>query len=96
MHELQLRMFLAAAGFLACYHGANAKVTRLEIVRTVPYGSFLAGDYVRLDGRVVGELAPDETFLELTTSRSMLGVVSNTRRQSPSLRQRMPTAEMEL
>ena len=60
MHRRQFRMFLAATGFLACCHGANAKVTRLEIVRTVPYGSFLAGDYVRLDGRVVGELAPDE------------------------------------
>ena len=60
MHKRQFRMFLAATGFLACCNGANAKVTRLEIVRTVPYGSFLAGDYVRLDGRVVGELAPDE------------------------------------
>jgi hypothetical protein len=60
MHKRHFRMFLAATGFLACCHGASAKVTRLEIVRTVPYGSFLAGDYVRLDGRVVGELAPDE------------------------------------
>jgi hypothetical protein len=54
-------MLLAATGLLvACCQDANAKVTRLEIVRTVPYGSFLAGDYVRLDGRVVGELAADE------------------------------------
>jgi hypothetical protein len=60
MHKRLLRMLLAATGFLACCYGANAKVTRLEIVRTVPYGSFLAGDYVRLDGRVAGELAPDE------------------------------------
>jgi alpha/beta hydrolase family protein len=39
---------------------AAAKVIRFEIVRTEPYGSFLAGDYVRMDGRAFGELSPDE------------------------------------
>ena len=39
---------------------AVAKVIRFEITRTEPYGSFLAGDYVRMDGRVFGELSPDE------------------------------------
>lgn len=37
---------------------AQAKVTRLEIASDTPYGSFRAGDYVRLDGRIVGELPP--------------------------------------
>lgn len=37
---------------------AEAKVTRLEIASKQPYGSFRAGDYVRWDGRIVGELAP--------------------------------------
>lgn len=37
---------------------ALAKVTRLEITSKRPYGSFQAGDYVRWDGRIVGELSP--------------------------------------
>lgn len=37
---------------------ALARVTRLEIATTQPYGSFRPGDYVRLDGKVVGELSP--------------------------------------
>src|SRR5262245_20531536 len=39
---------------------AVAKIIRLEIARTEPYGTFLAGDYVRMDGRAFGELASDE------------------------------------
>jgi hypothetical protein len=39
---------------------AVAKIIRFEITRTEPYGTFLAGDYVRMDGRAFGELAPDE------------------------------------
>jgi alpha/beta hydrolase family protein len=37
---------------------ASARVTRLDVTTKQPYGSFQAGDYVRWDGRVVGELAP--------------------------------------
>ena len=37
----------------------QAKVTRLEITAKQPYGSFQGGDYVRWEGRVVGELAPE-------------------------------------
>lgn len=36
----------------------QAKVTRLEITSKQPYGSFQGGEYVRWEGRVVGELAP--------------------------------------
>jgi hypothetical protein len=38
---------------------AQAKVTKLEITSKQPYGSFEAGDYVRWDGRITGELSPD-------------------------------------
>jgi hypothetical protein len=37
---------------------ALAKVTRLEITARQGYGSFKAGDYVRWDGRIHGELSP--------------------------------------
>ena len=37
---------------------ASAKVTRLEITGKQPYGAFEAGNYVRWDGRIVGELSP--------------------------------------
>ncbi len=52
--------FIVAGLLLACLgQAAQAKVTRLEITSKQPYGSFQAGDYVRWDGRIVGELAPD-------------------------------------
>jgi hypothetical protein len=52
----------AAALLAATLSGtvAQAAVTRLEITDRQPYGAFAAGDYVRLDGTVHGELAPDE------------------------------------
>ena len=39
---------------------AEARVVRLEIAGKQPYGTFAAGAYERWDGRVVGELSPDE------------------------------------
>ena len=52
----------AAVLILALSGGAaQAKVTRLEIASRQAYGSFKAGDYVRLDGRIAGELPPDAT-----------------------------------
>jgi len=55
-----LTALLAATVALTFALPAVAKVVRLEISRTDPYGSFLAGDYVRMEGRVFGELAADE------------------------------------
>ncbi len=50
---------LAAALATACMPpSATAKVTRLEITSKQPYGAFKAGDYVRWDGRILGELPP--------------------------------------
>jgi hypothetical protein len=56
------RMILATVGILVCCESAIAKVVRFELTRTDFYGSFRPGDFVRIDGRVVGELAPDEAI----------------------------------
>lgn len=37
---------------------ASAKIIRLEITSRAPLGSFQAGNYFRLEGRIVGELSP--------------------------------------
>ena len=41
---------------------AHAEVTRLEITSKAPYGSFRAGDYVIWQGRVHGDLSPQEAI----------------------------------
>ena len=51
---------LAMTGLLVWCGSAVAKVVRFEITRTDIYGSFVPGDFVRIDGRIVGELAHDE------------------------------------
>ena len=55
------RVLCATALFVLALGGgiANAKVVKLEITSKQPYGSFKAGDYVRWEGRVIGELSPD-------------------------------------
>lgn len=37
---------------------ASAKIVRLEIGSRAPFGSFRPGEYLRLEGRIVGELSP--------------------------------------
>jgi hypothetical protein len=37
---------------------ALAKIIRLEVRSTIPFGSFRPGDYLRLEGRIAGELSP--------------------------------------
>jgi hypothetical protein len=56
------RSVVRAAALLVVLGGsaAQAKVTRLEIASRQAYGSFKAGNYLRLDGRIAGELPPDE------------------------------------
>jgi hypothetical protein len=39
---------------------ANAEITRLEITSKQPYGTFRTGDYVMWQGKVHGELSPQE------------------------------------
>ena len=41
---------------------AGAEVTRIEITSKAPYGSFRAGDYVIWQGRVHGDLSPQEAI----------------------------------
>lgn len=53
-------ILLAFVGLLVCHQNAFAKVVRFEIARTEFYGSFSPGDFVRIDGRIVGEVAQDE------------------------------------
>jgi len=45
---------------LAGFGPANAEVTRLEIASKQPYGSFRSGDYVIWQGKVHGDLSPQE------------------------------------
>ena len=52
--------FLSA--MLVCLAGAHAEVTRLDISSTQPYGSFRTGDYVLLQGKVHGDLSPQEAI----------------------------------
>jgi hypothetical protein len=50
----------AMMGAVLSYHSASARIVGFEITRTTPYGNFVSGEFVRIDGRVVGELALDE------------------------------------
>ena len=45
---------------LASFGAAKAEVTRLEIASKQPFGSFRAGDYVIWQGKVHGDLSPQE------------------------------------
>ena len=50
----------ALLGFAWSGSAAHAEVTQLQIADRQAYGSFRAGDYVRLEGRIIGRLSPDE------------------------------------
>ena len=57
--------------------GAHARVVRLEIGGTVPYGTFNGAAWVRTVGQVVGELSPDEAIPGLDRAdRNPKGLVS--------------------
>jgi hypothetical protein len=62
-----IAMMLAAIGIAAMAPSiAWAKVSRLEITAKQPDGGFRAGDYVRWEGRIHGELSPSaETIPDL-------------------------------
>ncbi|HEY3846568.1 MAG TPA: alpha/beta hydrolase domain-containing protein [Acetobacteraceae bacterium] len=58
-HFLAAAMTFAALGIAAMApSNALAKVTRIEITAKQPDGSFRAGEYVRWEGRIHGELSP--------------------------------------
>ena len=81
------RAGLAAIGAFFCCDNAVAKVVRFEITRSEFYGSFRAGDFVRYDGRAVGELAAEEPMPGLDKAPKNRVAGLNTRRHlSSSLR----------
>ena len=49
-------------GLIATAVPASAEVTRLEFTSRQPYGTFRAGDYVIWQGKVHGDLAPQESI----------------------------------
>ncbi len=53
---------LVAALLAAFAFPSQAELTRLEITSQRPFGSFRAGDYVLMEGRVHGEIAPTEAI----------------------------------
>jgi hypothetical protein len=44
---------------------AEAEVTAFEVASEEPYGSFEAGDYVRITGKVTGELSTSEPIPDM-------------------------------
>ena len=56
--KLWAMLLIAASGLSQFTVDAVAKVTRIEVISTSPYGSFKPGEYVRWDFRVVGEISP--------------------------------------
>jgi hypothetical protein len=55
---------------------ASAKVIRLEIASKGYYGSFKSGDYVFWEGRVIGELSPEEAIPNIDkANRNARGLV---------------------
>lgn len=70
---LTLSLLASAIGFSS---PAAAEVTRLEIAASQSYGTFSAGEFVLLEGRVVGELKPTEAIPDLDKApRNARGLV---------------------
>lgn len=56
-------MFLIwLVGLFAAAQPARAEVTRIEFTSKQPYGTFRAGDYVMWQGRISGDLSPQEAI----------------------------------
>ena len=49
-------------GLIAATRSASAEVTRIEFTSKQPFGTFRAGDYVIWQGKIHGDLAPQETI----------------------------------
>lgn len=72
-----LTVALALATAALAPQTAQARITRLDITTRQPAGSFRGGDYVRWEGRIIGELAPPgETIPDLDkAARNARGMV---------------------
>ena len=49
---------------------AAAKVTRIEVTATAPFGTFKAGGFVRMELRVSGELSPSAERIAISIRRT--------------------------
>jgi hypothetical protein len=49
-------------GLIATARSASADVTRTEFTSKQPYGTFRVGDYVIWQGRIHGDLSPQEAI----------------------------------
>jgi Alpha/beta hydrolase domain len=57
-----LTFVLCLLGLMAATASAIAEVTRIEFTSKQPYGTFRVGDYVMWQGRITGELSPQEAI----------------------------------
>jgi hypothetical protein len=55
-------LLICLLGLSAAARPASAEVTRIEFTSKQPYGTFRAGDYVIWQGRINGELSPQEAI----------------------------------
>jgi hypothetical protein len=53
-------LLLCTLGLFAAARPASAEVTRIDFTSKQPYGTFRAGDYVIWQGKIYGELSPQE------------------------------------
>ena len=60
MLQRRLALLLFCVTGLAMTLPAAAAITRFEVTSTKPYGTFKAGEFVRIEGTVTGELSPGE------------------------------------
>jgi hypothetical protein len=57
-----LMLLVCMLGLFAATRPASAEVTRIEFASKQPYGTFRTGDYVIWQGRIHGELSPQEAI----------------------------------
>jgi hypothetical protein len=61
-NEPVVMFLICLLGLFAAGRPATAEVTRIEITSKQPYGTFRAGEYVIWQGRIHGELSPQEAI----------------------------------
>lgn len=59
---MRIRTVAARFAFAIAALPAAAELSRLELPAAKPFGTFQAGDYVISEGRIYGDLAPDEAI----------------------------------
>ena len=62
VHVPAVTFLIGLLGLFAAGRTATAEVTRIEFTSKQPYGTFRAGEYVIWQGRIHGELSPQESI----------------------------------